>query len=165
MVDDRPTLPGFAQPLIRSTDEEREQITRDYFWLTGHGAEADRKAFRPRWEAYVVVAMVNGFVCSARAHHARANCCLTSSNTEYPMTPVRTEQTGLSARRPVLVLRLPNSGQRSGPSVAAPLRGGGSPDGHAENTNPFNAIWNCRACNTQLGAVFRDQGIGRRTRQ
>jgi hypothetical protein len=30
---------------------------------------------------------------------------------------------------------------------------GGSPDGHEENTNPSNAIWNCRPA-TQLGVVF-----------
>lgn len=33
------------------------------------------------------------------------------------------------------------------------------------NAAPENLIWNCRACNTQLGVVFKDLGIGRRTRQ
>jgi hypothetical protein len=38
-------------------------------------------------------------------------------------------------------------------------------DGHEENTAPENLIWNCRACNTRLGAVFKRLGLGRRTRQ
>jgi hypothetical protein len=38
-------------------------------------------------------------------------------------------------------------------------------DGHEENTEPENLIWNCRACNTRLGVVFKQRGIGRRTRQ
>jgi len=38
-------------------------------------------------------------------------------------------------------------------------------DGHEENSEPENLIWNCRSCNTRLGVVFRDLGIGRRTRQ
>jgi hypothetical protein len=38
-------------------------------------------------------------------------------------------------------------------------------DGHEENTGPENLIWNCRACNTRLGVVFKNLGIGRRTRQ
>jgi hypothetical protein len=37
--------------------------------------------------------------------------------------------------------------------------------GHEENTEPENLIWNWRACNTRLGVVFKDLGIGRRTRQ
>jgi hypothetical protein len=38
-------------------------------------------------------------------------------------------------------------------------------DGHEENSAPENLIWNCRSCNTRLGVVFRDLGMGRRTRQ
>ena len=38
-------------------------------------------------------------------------------------------------------------------------------DGFEENTAPDNLIWNCRACNTRLGVVFKRQGLGRRTRQ
>ena len=38
-------------------------------------------------------------------------------------------------------------------------------DGFEENTAPENLIWNCRSCNTTLGAVFKSLGIGRRTRQ
>jgi hypothetical protein len=38
-------------------------------------------------------------------------------------------------------------------------------DGHEENSEPENLIWNCRACNTRLGVVFRDLGMGRITRQ
>ena len=38
-------------------------------------------------------------------------------------------------------------------------------DGFEENTAQENLIWNCRACNTRLGVVFKDLGIGRRTRQ
>ena len=38
-------------------------------------------------------------------------------------------------------------------------------DGFEENTNPENLIWNCRACNTCLGVVFKRLGLGRRTRQ
>jgi len=38
-------------------------------------------------------------------------------------------------------------------------------DGHEENTGPENLIWNCRACNTRLGVVFKHLGMGRRTRQ
>jgi len=38
-------------------------------------------------------------------------------------------------------------------------------DGHEENTAPENLIWNCRSCNTRLGALFKSLGIGRRTRQ
>jgi hypothetical protein len=38
-------------------------------------------------------------------------------------------------------------------------------DGHEENTAPHNLIWNCRACNTRLGVVYKRLGLGRRTRQ
>jgi hypothetical protein len=38
-------------------------------------------------------------------------------------------------------------------------------DGFEENTAPENLIWNCRACNTRLGVVFKRLGLGRRTRQ
>lgn len=38
-------------------------------------------------------------------------------------------------------------------------------DGHEENTAPENLIWNCRACNTRLGVIFKRLGLGRRTRQ
>jgi hypothetical protein len=38
-------------------------------------------------------------------------------------------------------------------------------DGFEENTDPQNLIWNCRACNTRLGVVFKRLGLGRRTRQ
>lgn len=38
-------------------------------------------------------------------------------------------------------------------------------DGHEENTDPANLIWNCRSCNTRLGVVFKRLGLGRRTRQ
>ena len=38
-------------------------------------------------------------------------------------------------------------------------------DGHEENTDPRNLTWACRSCNTQLGFVFRNVGLGRRTRQ
>jgi hypothetical protein len=38
-------------------------------------------------------------------------------------------------------------------------------DGHEENSDPGNLLWNCRACNTRLGVVFKRRGIGRRTRQ
>ena len=38
-------------------------------------------------------------------------------------------------------------------------------DGHEENTAPENLIWNCRACNTRLGVVYKRLGLGRRTRQ
>jgi hypothetical protein len=38
-------------------------------------------------------------------------------------------------------------------------------DGHEENTAPENLIWNCRACNTKLGVVYKRLEIGRRTRQ
>lgn len=38
-------------------------------------------------------------------------------------------------------------------------------DGHEENTNPRNLIWNCRACNTQMGMHFKRRGAGRRTHQ
>ena len=41
----------------------------------------------------------------------------------------------------------------------------GHVDGHEENTSPGNLIWNCRACNTKLGGVFKRLGLGRRTRQ
>ena len=38
-------------------------------------------------------------------------------------------------------------------------------DGYEENTAPENLVWNCRACNTRLGVIFVELGIGRRTRQ
>ena len=38
-------------------------------------------------------------------------------------------------------------------------------DGHEENGEPENLLWNCRACNTRLGIVFKRLDIGRRTRQ
>jgi hypothetical protein len=38
-------------------------------------------------------------------------------------------------------------------------------DGFEENTAPENLIWNSRACNTQLGALYKRLGFGRRTRQ
>ena len=38
-------------------------------------------------------------------------------------------------------------------------------DGHEENTAPENLLWNCRACNTKLGVVYKRLGMGRRTRQ
>ena len=38
-------------------------------------------------------------------------------------------------------------------------------DGYEENTAPHNLIWNCRVCNTRLGAVYKRLGLGRRTRQ
>lgn len=38
-------------------------------------------------------------------------------------------------------------------------------DGHEENTAAENLIWNCRACNTRLGVVYKRLGIGRRTHQ
>jgi hypothetical protein len=38
-------------------------------------------------------------------------------------------------------------------------------DGFEENTASKNLIWNCRACNTRLGVVFKRLGMGRRTRQ
>jgi hypothetical protein len=41
----------------------------------------------------------------------------------------------------------------------------GHVDGHAENTSAENLVWTCRRCNTQMGAVFKRAGIGRRTRQ
>ena len=41
----------------------------------------------------------------------------------------------------------------------------GHVDGHEENTSPENLTWTCRRCNTQMGAVFKRHGIGRRTHQ
>jgi hypothetical protein len=38
-------------------------------------------------------------------------------------------------------------------------------DGFEEHTEQENLIWNCRACNTRLGVVFKRLGMGRRTRQ
>lgn len=38
-------------------------------------------------------------------------------------------------------------------------------DGHEENEDPRNLVWNCRSCNTRLGHIFKTLGIGRRTRQ
>ena len=38
-------------------------------------------------------------------------------------------------------------------------------DGHEENSDPKNLVWNCRSCNTRLGHIFKVLGIGRRTRQ
>jgi hypothetical protein len=32
-------------------------------------------------------------------------------------------------------------------------------DGREENSRPENLIWNCRACNTRLGLVFKRPGI------
>ena len=37
--------------------------------------------------------------------------------------------------------------------------------GYEENTSLDNLIWNCRACNTRLGVVFKQLGMGRRTHQ
>ena len=42
---------------------------------------------------------------------------------------------------------------------------GGHLDGFEENTEPENLIWNCRACNTKLGVVYKRLRLGRRTRQ
>lgn len=41
----------------------------------------------------------------------------------------------------------------------------GHVDGFEENTEPHNLIWNCRSCNTIMGHVFKQNGMGRRTRQ
>ena len=41
----------------------------------------------------------------------------------------------------------------------------GHVDGHEENTGPGNLVWTCRRCNTQMGAVFKRAGLGRRTHQ
>ena len=38
-------------------------------------------------------------------------------------------------------------------------------DGFEENTTAENLIWNCRSCNTQLGALYKLLNLGRRTRQ
>lgn len=38
-------------------------------------------------------------------------------------------------------------------------------DGFEENTAPENLIWNCRSCNTRLGALYKRLGFGNRTRQ
>lgn len=38
-------------------------------------------------------------------------------------------------------------------------------NGHEEDNTPGNLAWNCRSCNTALGAAFKKLGIGRRTRQ
>lgn len=38
-------------------------------------------------------------------------------------------------------------------------------DGHEENNDRSNLAWNCRSCNTTLGAAFKKLGLGRRTRQ
>ena len=38
-------------------------------------------------------------------------------------------------------------------------------DGREENSNPANLIWACRSCNTQKGAYFAREGVGRKTRQ
>ena len=38
-------------------------------------------------------------------------------------------------------------------------------DGHEEHIHRSNMIWNCRACNTRLGVVFKRLGLGRKTRQ
>jgi hypothetical protein len=38
-------------------------------------------------------------------------------------------------------------------------------DGHEENTTPANLTWACRSCNTTIGFVLRNAGLGRRTRQ
>jgi len=41
----------------------------------------------------------------------------------------------------------------------------GHVDGFEENTAPENLIWNCRACSTGLGVVYKRLNLGRRTRQ
>jgi len=38
-------------------------------------------------------------------------------------------------------------------------------DGHEEDTDRLNLIWNCRSCNTKLGVIFKRLGLGRPTRQ
>jgi hypothetical protein len=38
-------------------------------------------------------------------------------------------------------------------------------DGHEENGEPENLLWNCRACNIRLGVAFKRLGIGPRIRQ
>lgn len=38
-------------------------------------------------------------------------------------------------------------------------------DGFEEHNEPENLVWTCRQCNTRMGIVFRDAGIGRRTHQ
>jgi hypothetical protein len=38
-------------------------------------------------------------------------------------------------------------------------------NGEEWDTAPENLIWNCRACNTRLGVVFKRLNLGRRTRQ
>ena len=38
-------------------------------------------------------------------------------------------------------------------------------DGHEEHTEQRNLAWACRSCNTKIGVVFKQVGLGRRTRQ
>jgi hypothetical protein len=38
-------------------------------------------------------------------------------------------------------------------------------DGHEENNEPENLVWNCRSCNAILSHQFKKLGLGRRTRQ
>jgi len=38
-------------------------------------------------------------------------------------------------------------------------------DGDEGHWDPENLMWSCRPCNVIVGIVFRDCGIGRRTRQ
>jgi hypothetical protein len=38
-------------------------------------------------------------------------------------------------------------------------------DGHEEYTDPANIAWACRSCNTTIGFVLRNVGLGRLTRQ
>jgi hypothetical protein len=38
-------------------------------------------------------------------------------------------------------------------------------DGHEENDDPDNLVWNCRSCNAILSHQFKKLGLGRRTRQ
>lgn len=38
-------------------------------------------------------------------------------------------------------------------------------DGEEQNGEPSNLVWACRSCNTTLGVVMKQQGLGRRTAQ
>jgi hypothetical protein len=38
-------------------------------------------------------------------------------------------------------------------------------DGHEEHPEQRNLAWACRSCNTKIGVVFKQVGLGRRTRQ
>jgi hypothetical protein len=49
--------------------------------------------------------------------------------------------------------------------VAPPATSRGHISGDERDSAPENLIWNCRACNTGLGIIFKRAGIGRRTRQ